>query len=248
MPNLYVDPATGWELPVEGGVITQGYGPENTDPSVRNLYRKGYHTGIDIGGVAEGAIVIAPRDATVILAGTNAGYGNCIILECRDGRRALFGHLCTIGVAVGDAVVRGQAIGGVGTTGVSTGVHLHYEWRQGDDDIDPVPFLLAAAPTAPTGPSAVVKEDLNLRSGPSKNDPILATVVAGTIVQVGKDGWLPVWVGGRQGWMFGEFLELRKPEVAQARTAAPRSRAAANGRGTPSTSARKPQTKRTPGA
>src|SRR5512132_26372 len=98
MARLYVDPASGWELPVDGGVVTQGYGPENTDPSVRALYRKGYHTGIDIGGVSENAPIKAPRDASVILAGPNAGYGNCVILECNDGLRILFGHLFRIGV------------------------------------------------------------------------------------------------------------------------------------------------------
>ena len=249
MPNLYVDPATGWELPVQGGVITQGYGPENTDPSVRNLYLKGYHTGVDIGGVVEGATVLAPRDGTVVLAGANAGYGSCIIIECQDGHRALFGHLSAIGVAVADAVLRGQAIGAVGNTGVSTGVHLHYEWRQGGDDIDPVPFLLASAPTAPTGLSAVVKEDLNLRSGPSKNEPILATLPAGTVVQVGQDGWLPVWYQGRQGWMFTEFLDLRKPEAAPSRSIKPRSQRSAGAKAKPSpVAARKPAPKRTRGA
>ena len=224
MATLYVDSASGWELPVDGGVVTQGYGPENTDPSVRSLYRKGYHTGIDIGGVSENAPIKSPRDASVILAGTNAGYGNCVILECSDGLRLLFGHLCRIGVSVGDSVVRGQEIGGVGTTGVSTGVHLHYEYRRGDDDIDPVPFLSPAAP-APTGLTASVKEDLNLRAGPTKNDPILMTLPAGTVVQVGKDGWLPVTYQGRQGWMFAEFLQVAVgavPPASAIRSARPK--------------------------
>ncbi len=213
MAKLYVDPTTGWELPVQGGVVTQGYGPEHTDPSVQHLYRKGYHTGIDIAGVGEGAPVIAPRNATVTLAGTNAGYGNCVILDCGDGVSALFGHLVRTAVAVGETVFRGQEIGGVGTTGVSTGVHLHYEWRRADEDIDPGPFLVTAPPA---GPSAVVKEALNLRSGPSKNDPIVVTVAAGTVVQIGQDGWLPVWHEGRQGWMFAEFLEIQPPSAPSA--------------------------------
>jgi hypothetical protein len=222
MATLYVDPASGWELPVDGGVITQGYGPENTDPSVRGLYRKGYHTGVDIGGVAENCPIKSPRDASVILAGPNAGYGNCVILECSDGLRLLFGHLFRIGVSVGDSVVRGQEIGGVGTTGVSTGVHLHYEYRHGDDDINPVPFLSPAAPV-PTGLTATVKEDLNLRTGPTKNDPIITTLPAGTVVQVGQDGWLPVNFQGRQGWMYAEYLQVNTGPAASAAAArAPR--------------------------
>jgi murein DD-endopeptidase MepM/ murein hydrolase activator NlpD len=205
VPGLYVDPATGWELPVEGGVITQGYGPENTDPSVRALYRKGYHTGIDIGGVAEGTPVLAPQDSTVLLAGVNGGYGNCVVLDCGGNLRRLFGHLSRIAVEAGEAVVRGQELGGVGTTGVSTGVHLHYEVRLGDTDVDPAPFL---RPPAQGGHLARVKEDLNLRRGPSKNYAIIRTLPAGAEVHLGQDGWLPVSAGGLEGWMFAEYLQV----------------------------------------
>lgn len=208
MSSLYTDPNSGWVLPVFGGVITQGYGPENTDPSVRHLYRKGYHTGIDIGGVAEGTPVLAPREGTVSIAGVNGGYGNCVVVDHADGTKALFGHLSRMSVAAGQAVTAGQEVGGVGTTGVSTGVHLHYEWRRGSDDIDPVPFMTAAAPASEF--VAVVKEALNLRSGPSKNDPILMTLPAGTTVTLGRDGWLPVWFEGRQGWMYSEYLQLKR--------------------------------------
>jgi murein DD-endopeptidase MepM/ murein hydrolase activator NlpD len=204
--SLYVDPTTGWELPVFGGIVTQGYGPENTDPSVRHLYRKGYHTGIDIGGVGEGTPILSPRDGTVALAEWFGGYGNTVIVDCGGGCSALFGHLSEIGVSAGQPVTRGQQLGGVGTTGVSTGVHLHYEWRRNGDDCDPMEFLRPAPPD--NAIFATVKEDLNFRSGPSKNDPIIMTLPAGTKVQVGRDGWLPVWFEGRQGWMFAEFLEI----------------------------------------
>jgi murein DD-endopeptidase MepM/ murein hydrolase activator NlpD len=173
---------------------------------VRHLYRKGYHTGLDIGGVNEGALVIAPRDGVVSVAGVNGGYGNCVVIDVEDGLQALFGHLFSIAVAVGDQVQRGQVLGGVGTTGVSTGVHLHYEWRRDGEDVSPVPFVTL---DPPGGRTAIVKEDLNLRSGPSKNDPIIMTVPAGTVVNVGLDGWLPVWFEGRKGWMFAEFLRIR---------------------------------------
>lgn len=218
---LYVDPVTGWELPVHGGVITQGYGPENTDPSVRHLYRKGYHTGIDIGGIGTDTPILSPRDATVVLAEVNAGYGNCVIIECADGHRALFGHLNTINVSAGQAVSVGDQLGGAGTTGVSTGVHLHYEWRVGADDINPVPFMVPGAPPAPAGWTAVVREALNLRTGPSKNDEIITTLPAGTTVTLGVDGWVPVWWEGRQGWMYAEFLQQQIPSSAPARRPKP---------------------------
>jgi hypothetical protein len=101
-------------------------------------------------------------------------------------------------------VAAGEVVGGVGTTGVSTGVHLHYEYRRNDVDIDPVPFLLQDA--HPIGLAATVTEGLNLRAGPSKNDPVLAVAPPGARVLVGQEGWVPVWYQGRQGWMYAEFL------------------------------------------
>ncbi len=206
MARLFLDPQSGWLLPVSGGNVTQGYGPENTDPSVRHLYRKGYHTGIDIAGVVEGADIIAPCDGVVSLAGVNAGYGNCVVVERGGGMSVLFGHLVRIDVEVGQQVATGDLLGGVGTTGVSTGVHLHYEYRKNDEDIDPVPFLKPEAPAA--GLAAMVKESLNLRAGPSKNEAIVLTASAGTKVVIGKDGWVPVTCDGRQGWMYAEFLKV----------------------------------------
>ncbi|MFN0145903.1 MAG: peptidoglycan DD-metalloendopeptidase family protein [Dehalococcoidia bacterium] len=214
MSKLYIDPATGWALPVVGGKIEQGYGPENTDPAVKHLYRNGYHPGIDIAGVSEGTDVISPCDGVVSHADVFEGKGNCVIVDRPDGLQVLFGHLFRIDVEVGQTVAVGDVLGGVGTTGVSTGVHLHYEYRRDGQDIDPVPFLMAGPPTppAPGGFAAVVRESLNLRSGPSRNDAIIQTLDAGTKVVISQDGWVPVWFEGRQGWMFAEFLDVAKGE------------------------------------
>ncbi|MCC7364002.1 MAG: M23 family metallopeptidase [Dehalococcoidia bacterium] len=213
MPALFFDASTGLELPVQGGVVTQGYGPANTDPSVRHLYRKGYHTGIDIAGVPEGTAVLTPRGGTVINTAEFEGKGICVIVETVEGAKLLFGHLSRSSVSVGQTVARGEEVGGIGTTGVSTGVHLHFEVRVADDDVDPGPFLAPMADNgqAPAIPHIVakVKEDLNLRMGPSKNDPIIQTVPAGRLVQVGRAGWVPVTFEGREGWMWSEFLDAR---------------------------------------
>ena len=207
MAEQYLDPASGWLLPVHGGSVTQGYGPENTDPSVRHLYRKGYHTGIDIADVAEGTDIVAPCAGLVSIAGTNGGYGSCVVIERGGGISVLFGHLSRIDVHVAQQVAAGDVLGGVGTTGVSTGVHLHYEYRRDDVDIDPVPFLVREA--HPVGIAATVKEALNLRSGPNKNAPVLTVAPAGAKVLIGQDGWVPVWYEGRQGWMWSEFLAAK---------------------------------------
>ncbi len=207
MAEQYLDPTTGWLLPVHGAIVTQGYGPENTDPSVRHLYRKGYHTGIDIAGVAEGADIVSPCAGVVSIAGANGGYGECVVIERGGGSSVLFGHLVRVDVHVGQQVAAGDLLGGVGTTGVSTGVHLHYEYRRDDVDIDPVPFLVREA--HPVGLAAKVAETLNLRAGPSKNEAVLAVAPAGAQVVIGQDGWVPVWYEGRQGWMWAEFLKVK---------------------------------------
>lgn len=209
MAPQYLDPRSGWLLPVQGGIITQGYGPENTDPSVRHLYLKGYHTGVDIAGVPEGTDVIAPFPGAITIAGVFEGKGNCVALQREDNVLVLFGHLSRIDVRVDQKVSPGDVLGGVGNTGVSEGVHLHYEFRVGGTDVDPVPFIMPAVPSV--GFKAVVREDLNLRAGPSKNDAIILTAPAGTPVVIGKAGWVPVTCGGREGWMYAEFLNLPAP-------------------------------------
>lgn len=204
MAKLYFDPASGWLLPVEGGIVTQGYGPANTDPAVAHLYRKGYHTGIDIGGVSSGADILAPAAGTIALAGLNAGYGNCVIIERSDGVAMLFGHLSRIDVNAGAAVAFADVLGGVGTTGVSTGVHLHYEYRRNGEDIDPAPFLEATDERS----RATVRESLNFRSGPGTQFEVLGTAPAGARVTLAPDGWVRVEWNGKRGWMFSGYLDF----------------------------------------
>jgi hypothetical protein len=212
------DATTGLPVPVPGCIVTQLYGPENTDPEVRPLYRKGYHTGIDFSGAPEGTAVLSTTDGTVSLAGTNAGYGECVVVGRSDGIEVLFGHLSRIDVQVGQQVAVGQALGGIGTTGVSTGVHLHLEYRQNGDDIDPTPFLQAGlsgqgAPAAPAavptpGRPARTTVNANFREQPAEDAPILGVVPAGAAVTLRRDAYYPVRWNGRDGWLWGGFLEL----------------------------------------
>ncbi|MBR0039885.1 MAG: peptidoglycan DD-metalloendopeptidase family protein [Oscillospiraceae bacterium] len=94
-----------------------------------------YHSGMDI-GCQYGDSVWASDSGTVILAGVNGGYGNCIMIDHNNGYYTLYGHLSSIGVSVGQAVSQGEYIGAVGSTGVSTGPHLHFEIRNGGGAID----------------------------------------------------------------------------------------------------------------
>lgn len=99
-----------------------------------------FHAGMDIDG-ERGDLVVAPANGTVVKAGWQGGYGNMIEVDHGNGLTTRYGHLSKIDVQVGDRVNRGQLMGYVGSTGRSTGPHLHYELRVGDKPINPRRFL-----------------------------------------------------------------------------------------------------------
>ena len=99
-----------------------------------------FHPGMDIGG-EKGDIVIAPANGIVTNAGWQGGYGNMIEVDHGNGLVTRYGHLSQIGVQVGDVIQRGQVIGLIGSTGRSTGPHLHFELRLGGSPINPRRFL-----------------------------------------------------------------------------------------------------------
>lgn len=131
------DPPGGpllWPLP--GATVTSGYGYR-----IHPIYgTRRLHTGLDMGG-AMGAEILAAGDGVVALAGVNGGYGNCVVIYHGGGMSTLYGHQSRIGVSLGDVVERGDVIGYVGSTGVSTGPHLHFEVRMNGNPVDPVPYL-----------------------------------------------------------------------------------------------------------
>ena len=99
-----------------------------------------FHAGMDIDG-ERGDQVIAAANGTIIKAEWQGGYGNMIEVDHGNGLITRYGHLSKIEIAVGDVVQRGQLIGLVGSTGRSTGPHLHYELRLNDKAINPRRFL-----------------------------------------------------------------------------------------------------------
>lgn len=90
-------------------------------------YRK-FHTGIDI-GAGSGSRIVAANSGTVILSGWNGGYGKCIVVDHGGGITTLYAHCSKLLVGRGATVSRGQTIAKVGSTGNSTGPHLHFEVR-----------------------------------------------------------------------------------------------------------------------
>ena len=112
-----------------GGSITSYFGPR-TDPYT------GYHEGVDI-GASTGTPVAAMGNAYVVSAGWNGGYGNCVVIDLGNGIQCYYGHLSAINVSAGQTVNQGDIVGLVGSTGNSTGPHLHFGIISGGDFVDP---------------------------------------------------------------------------------------------------------------
>lgn len=98
------------------------------------------HTGLDIGGAYKDDIYAAGA-GTVTFAGWNGGYGYLIKIDHGDGIETYYGHASKLLVSKGDVVEKGQVIALVGSTGVSTGPHLHFEVRIDNVAVDPLPFI-----------------------------------------------------------------------------------------------------------
>lgn len=99
-----------------------------------------FHAGMDIDG-ERGDTVMAPANGIITKAEWTGGYGNMIEIDHGNGLTTRYGHLSKIEVSVGDNITRGQLIGLIGSTGRSTGPHLHYELRLNDKSINPRRFL-----------------------------------------------------------------------------------------------------------
>ena len=98
------------------------------------------HNGIDFGG-GYGAPVYATSDGVVISTSRLGGYGNAVIIEHGGGISSVYGHLSKIMVDSGSAVRRGQRIGSIGSSGLSTGPHLHFEIRKNGQPVNPASYL-----------------------------------------------------------------------------------------------------------
>lgn len=126
-----------WPVGVAGTYITSSYG-YRLHP-IQGIYK--YHAGIDIGNAGYGAPVLAAADGVVIYAGQMSGYGNCVMISHGDNIVTLYGHGQTILTELGKEVKQGEVIMAVGSTGNSTGPHLHFEVRYEGKAVDPLPYL-----------------------------------------------------------------------------------------------------------
>jgi murein DD-endopeptidase MepM/ murein hydrolase activator NlpD len=99
-----------------------------------------FHPGLDIDG-EKGDVVMSPANGKVLRAGWTGGYGNLLEIDHGNGITTRYGHLSKIDVQVGDTVTRGESVALVGSTGRSTGPHLHFEVRVNNTAVNPRRFL-----------------------------------------------------------------------------------------------------------
>ncbi|WP_318207483.1 M23 family metallopeptidase [Streptomyces sp. SJL17-1] len=128
-----------FQLPVEGTYVSTGY------QTGGSLWSSGSHSGIDF-HASYGSSVVSVGSGTVVEAGWGGAYGNNIVIRMNDGTYTQYGHLSSIGVYVGQSVEPGERIGISGSTGNSTGPHLHFEARTTSEygsDINPISYLRA---------------------------------------------------------------------------------------------------------
>lgn len=119
------------------GIITSGYGHRENPFTGENVES---HKGLDIRG-RYGEIVKSTASGRVIFAGRRGGYGNCIVIDHGNGFETYYGHLSRILVKEDQKINAGDKIGKIGSTGRSTGPHLHYEIHKNGKIINPRSFL-----------------------------------------------------------------------------------------------------------
>ncbi|MFC7303610.1 peptidoglycan DD-metalloendopeptidase family protein [Streptomyces monticola] len=128
--------ANGFTAPVEGAIST-------SYRTAGGMWSSGYHTGTDF-SVPSGTAIKSVGEGTVVSAGWGGSYGNEVVIRHADGHYSQYAHMTSLNVSTGQTVSGGQQIGLSGSTGNSTGPHLHFEIRTGPgygSDVDPMAYL-----------------------------------------------------------------------------------------------------------
>ena len=134
--------------PEPNAKISQGFGPTTFwfEPPYGSYAH--FHTGIDMVEPFGSAIYAADDGVVALVGSTTSGYGKYVVIAHSGGFDTLYGHLSTTLVKVGQRVTQGTPVGLEGSTGNSTGPHLHFELRIGQKPVDPTPYLPPGGPSA----------------------------------------------------------------------------------------------------
>jgi len=117
--------------------ITSPYGSRNT--GIKGASTN--HKGVDIGGVGYSTNVLATKAGIVTISERSSSYGNYVVIQHGPGNTTLYAHMSSRAVKEGDVVTQGQVIGVTGSTGISSGPHLHYEITEGGSRLNPTTYL-----------------------------------------------------------------------------------------------------------
>ena len=148
--------------PVTSGMAMPAAGPITSYFGYRYhpiLHFTRFHAGVDI-GAGWGSPIVAAADGRVVGAGWSGGYGREVQIAHGGGMTSIYGHMSGIVAQAGSFVRQGQLIGYVGSSGLSTGPHLHFEVRQGGQPVNPLAVRFTTAPVVDTGLSNAVKARL----------------------------------------------------------------------------------------
>lgn len=145
------------------------------------LHTRKLHTGLDI-SAASGSQILAASDGKVIYASVRGGYGNCVMIDHGGGIVTLYGHCSRLLVSNGQTVARGQNIALVGSTGLSTGPHCHFEVRVNGSTTDPMKYLTGSNASTTSFSSAASSE-----SAVSSQQTTAAAAVSGSGITSGSD-------------------------------------------------------------
>lgn len=163
--------------PASCKVITQQYGNKSS------RYVSGAHTGLDI-GCTQGSPIYAATDGMITFAGWNGVYGNEVRVKYNDALETSYHHMSRIAAVKGKTVSAGTVIGYIGSTGQSTGPHLHFEVRVNGKHTDPIPYLSGGA----TVPGAV---------NASSDNPLVPDTVEGPLDFLGG---IATWMSEPKNW------------------------------------------------
>ena len=137
--------AMNWSATSGGYIWPETVSKRITSPQgQRNTGIKGAstnHKGVDIGGVGYTTSVLATKAGVVITAERSSSYGNYVVISHGPGNRTLYAHMSSLSVKEGATVTQGQVIGITGSTGISSGPHLHYEIFENDTRVNPLDYL-----------------------------------------------------------------------------------------------------------